>query len=176
LKGENEMKGDLPRTITLDNIKGEKIIYRNFSGKGNEMNTEGNRNFCVRLDPDDAEDFKRLGFNVKTPKPNPKYPEEVLPEYIQVKVNYNGPYPPLIFMVTSKNKTVLDEHDLMMLDVAEIDFIDLIISPSIWKVGPKNGVAAYAKKMYVNIVENEFEKKYQDIPDSGRSRLEEDGR
>jgi hypothetical protein len=69
---------------------------------------------------------------------------------------------------------LLDESSIPILDFAEIESVDLIVNPYVWEVSGKSGVKGYVSKMYVTIVEDEFEKKYIDVPDSAIS-AEEDG-
>lgn len=134
-----------------------KIIFRNFSGKGSKFNPEGQRNFCVILENEMAEDLKAKGFNVKALKPREEG-DPLLP-YIQVKVNYNN-VPPKIYIVTKKGKTLLDEQTVKELDNAEIEMVDLIINPNQWEVRGEKGYSAYVDKMYVTIVEDYFASRY----------------
>jgi hypothetical protein len=47
-----------------------------------------------------------------------------------------------------------------MLDWAEFENIDLIVSGYDWDVNGKQGTKAYLKKMYVTLVEDELDRKY----------------
>ena len=47
-------------------IENAKIIFRNFAGKEGMYNAEGDRNFCVLLEDDLAEQLVKDGWNVKT--------------------------------------------------------------------------------------------------------------
>jgi hypothetical protein len=150
-------------------IENAKIHFRNFSGKAGKYNGEGSRNFCVFLETKLAKMLEQDGWNVRWLQP--KDDQEDLQAYLQVAVKY-GKIPPKIIMMSSNGKTILDEETIGVLDWAEIANVDLIIRPYNWVLSEgtrneKRGVKGYVKSMYVTIAEDEFAKKYQDVPDSG---------
>lgn len=108
-----------------------EIHYRNFAGKPGQYNAEGNRNFCVFLDLDTAEALQQDGWNVRWIEPK----EEGDPRnaYIQVAVSYTIK-PPKIILISGKRKTILDEQTVSCLDFAEIEKVDLTISPYNWTI------------------------------------------
>lgn len=145
-------------TMTFENCK---IFWRNFSGKEQTFNPAGKRNFCLLLDPKIADKLLETGWNVKTLKPlNEDDPEEF---FISINVNYKN-RPPKIFLITSRNKTLLDESNIGLLDWADISLVDLVVAPSEWLVSGKSGTKGYVKRMYVTIEEDAFEQKYEDVP------------
>ena len=149
-------------------VENARIGFRNFSGKESQFNPPGRRNFCVFLDQDLAKVLESDGWNVRYLQP--KDDQEDPQAYLQVTVSYNN-MPPKIVMITSRGKTILDEESVSALDWAEIKEVDLIINPYNWKIqaGTKNeksGVKAYLKAMYVTIVEDAFESKYFNTPNS----------
>jgi hypothetical protein len=158
----------LNKNIVIENAR---IGFRNFSGKEGKYNPAGRRNFCVFLDPKIAEDLVADGWNVRYLEP--RDPDDEKQAYLQVAVNFSN-VPPKIIVITSKNKTTLEETTVNMLDWAEIENVDLIIRPYNWDVNGKSGVKAYIKSMYVTLVEDEFEKKYRDVPDAAISSLEDE--
>lgn len=139
------------------------LIFRNFSGNPSTFNPEGKKEFSVLLDPDRATELKALGWNVKYAKQRES--DENPPQaFMSVAVSYEN-YPPTVILVTSKNKTVMSEEDIKMLDWAELENVDLIIRPYSWDVNGNKGVKAYLKSMYVKVAEDAFSEKYADIPD-----------
>lgn len=149
-------------------VEGAKIAFKNFSGKEGQFNPAGRRNFCLILDEDTAEKLHQDGWNVRTLKSRDE--GETPTPYIQVAVSYLAK-PPKIVLVTSRGKTTITEETVGMLDWAEITNIDLVVNPYVWTVAGKEGVKAYLKSMYVTIQEDEFERKYDDIPDSAMSAI-----
>lgn len=153
------------KNLTVENAH---ICFKNFSGKEGQFNPEGTRNFCLILDEDVAEQLKYEGWNVKYL--SPRDPNELPRPYVQVAVSYRK-IPPKVVLVTSRGKSILDETTVGMLDFAEIENIDLIVSPSHWEVNGQTGVKGYLKTMYVTLVEDIFESKYREQPDSAMAAI-----
>lgn len=152
-------------------IENAKIGFRNFSGNAGKFNPAGRRNFCVFVDQDLGKVLEEDGWNIRWLQP--KDGDEDPKPYLQVAVSYDN-IPPKIVLVTSKSKTILDDSTINILDWAEIANVDVIIRPYNWEANGKSGVKAYIKSMYVTIVEDEFESKYRDVPDSAKNTLSND--
>ena len=138
-------------------IENARLIFKNFSGEESKFNRGGNKNFCVLLDHDMAQDLEAEGWNVKYLRPR-EDGEEPAP-YLQVTVAY-GNIPPKVIMIAGRNKVPLDSVTVGTLDYAEIRNVDLIIRPYNWTVNGKQGVKAYLKTMYVEIEQDAFASKY----------------
>ena len=152
--------------LTIENAE---LRFRNFSGKEGKFNAKGNRNFCVLLNPADAQALIDEGWNVRFLKPRDPEDEEV--PYMQVKVNFDGFSKPIVWLVTEiggkpvkKNKLSEDEIDI--LDWAEIRKVDMVVRPYNYDVNGKKGIKGYLKSMYVTIKEDPFAANYIDVPDS----------
>lgn len=155
----------MPRVLTPNDtvlIEGARIVFRNFAGKEDQFNREGNRNFAVLLDPEVAEALSADGWNVKILRAREEGDEPQ--PYIQVSIGYKV-RPPRIVMITSRGKTELNEGLLDLLDYADIVTTDLIFLPYNWEAAGKTGVKAYVKSMFVTVREDELEQKYGDVPD-----------
>lgn len=157
-----------PDRLTIENAR---ILFRNFSGRPGRYNAEGIRNFCVIIDDELAERLDKEDWNVKWLKPRDE--GDIPQAYIPVRVSYKN-FPPRVILITSNNKTELDEDNINILDFAEIVYVDLIINPSVWDVNDKTGVKAYLRSMYVTIAEDDLENKYRDVPDSALSSIEDE--
>lgn len=140
-------------------VENARIMFKNFSGRADDFNPSGGRrSFCLVLSPEQADELVKDGWNIKVLEP--RNDEELPLPYIQVKVRYDN-YPPHIYIVTKKNKTLLTEETIMTLDYAEIANIDIVVTGSNYNVGGKSGISAYVKNMYVTVVEDEFADKYK---------------
>lgn len=145
--------------IVMENAR---LIFKNFAGEETKFNRKGNRNFCVILDHEVADDLIRDGWNVRFLRPR-EDGEEPTP-YLQVSVMF-GNFPPKVVMISGKTKTPLDEDSIETLDYAEMANVDLIIRPYNWEVNGKTGVKAYLKTMYVEIEQDVFASKYDALDD-----------
>lgn len=149
-------------------IENAKIMWRNFSGKAGDYNHEGDRNFCVLLEDDQANMLKTDGFNVKWLEPREE--GDVRQAYLPVKVKFTK-RPPKIVLVSSSGKSFITEDDINILDWADIDHVDMVVNPYEWNRNGKTGITAYLKDMYVAITEDPFEQKYMNVPDSAQNTV-----
>lgn len=145
-------------------MEGVRIIFRNFEGKEGPYNKQGERNFAVLLPEPIAEIMAADGWNVKWLKPREDETEEVEADqpYLPVSLRYDV-FPPHVVLVTSRNRTVLDESQVEMLDYSDIINVDLIVRPHNWNVNGKTGIKAYVKTMFVTIEEDALVRKYAEL-------------
>ena len=147
-------------------LEGARIIFRNFSGKADKFNPKGGkRSFHVVIDDLDlAKQLENDGWNIKY---RPLKDEDDAPlAHLPVKVNYDN-RPPKIYIVTDRRRELLNEETVNALDYAEIESVDIVITPYQYDVNGQKGIAAYVKNMYVNVVQDEFADKYdfdEDLP------------
>lgn len=153
-------------------IENARIMFPNFSGKEGVYNPAGRRNFCVVLNDEMANTLRDDGWNIKALKPLDEMDDPQ--PYIQVAVNYEGGNPPKIVLIKGGRKTLLDSDSVSLLDWADIENVDLVVSPYRWEMSGRTGIKGYLKSMYVTVVEDEFEAKYANVPDSGRNAIFEE--
>lgn len=150
---------------TIDNAN---VVFRNFEGREGQYNDPGDRNFCIILSGEMAEEMAALGYNVKTLKP---YDVSDAPKpYIQVTVSFKGRKPPRLVMIGSRGRVDLDESTCELLDQVDIKRVDCIIRPYHW--GPirgDSGIAAYLQSFYLFVQEDELEQRYAHIPRVGET-------
>ena len=144
-------------------LEGYRIGYKNFSGKPDQFNREGDRNFVVFLDEETADILEKDGWNVKRPKPSPD-PEIVREPYLPVKVNFNG-RPPTVVTITNQgeaNENIMrhTEDTVSSLDHLDIRECDLIISPYHYDFAGRQGISAYLQTLYAKVEVDPFYNKY----------------
>lgn len=134
-----------PRNILQ--IDDARIIYKNFAGKGDKFNREGDRNFAVVI-PDEelADELVDRGWNVRI-KP-PREDDEIPFMYLPVKVKFND-RGPNIYLRTGRNQIRLSEEAVSCVDHMDILGVDLDIRPYDWEVNGKTGRTAYLQSMLV---------------------------
>lgn len=128
-------------------IDDARIIYRNFAGRGDKYNREGDRNFAVLIpDEDTARELTDLGWNVKV---KPSRDDGDTPfMYLNVKVKFND-RGPNVYLKTGSNQNRLDEESIGLIDNIDIVSVDLDIRPYDWEVNGKEGRTAYLQSMRV---------------------------
>lgn len=158
------------RKIPNIKIENARLIFKNFQGKGNDFNKEGDRNFGVLIPDDIVDKLQEDGWRIKF---RPARPDDGYEQpWLSVKVKY-GKYPPIVVLINSSGKMRLDENTVGQLDWTRIKSADIIIRPYSYdsivdKKGTvirPSGVAAYLQALYVTVAEDDFAAKYADIPD-----------
>ena len=134
-----------PRDILQ--IDDARIIYRNFAGRGDKYNREGDRNFAVVIpDEETANELSNLGWNVKIKPPREDGDTPFM--FLPVKVKFNG-RGPNVYLQTGRNKNRLDEESIGLLDDIDIVCVNLDIRPYDWDVNGKSGRTAYLQNIEV---------------------------
>lgn len=134
-----------PRDILQ--IDDARIIYRNFAGRGDKYNREGDRNFAVLIpDEEIADELTRRGWNVKVKPPREEGDTPFM--YLPVKVKFND-RGPNIYLRTGRVQNRLEEEDIGRLDRIDIISVDLDIRPYDWEVNGKTGRTAYLQSICV---------------------------
>lgn len=149
-------------------IENAHVMFRNFAGREQPFNSEGDRNFCIFLEAGQAEDLKSKGWNVKTLRVREE--EDEPQSYVQVAVNYKKGRPPRVVMITSRGRLDLGADEVEMLDYADIKNIDVILNPYEWEVNNNKGVKAYLKSAFVTINEDALDLKYADVQDANPTK------
>lgn len=156
-------------------IENARLMWKNFSGAESEYNAAGDRNFCVVLDPQTAQEMREEGWNVKELPPRPDFEDEEPLEYIKVKLSYRfEERAPLVVRINGRNRVNLTERTVSSLDWDEIENVDLEIRPYNWEKGSRKGVTAYLKSMYVTVKEDRLAAKYAEALDNGSPVLDEE--
>ena len=103
---------------------------RNFSGRKDQFNRDGNRKFTIVLeDQEQFEFFAQRGVNVKIRQFEDTNSGEIRDVgFIKVAVNLHSQYPPKIYVVNQNGPTELDESTIGSLDDAYIEKVNVILN------------------------------------------------
>lgn len=149
-------------------IDDARIVYRNFAGRGDKFNREGDRNFAVVIS--DEEIYEALvndrnefgvGWNVKVKPPRDEDDNPFMTLGVKIKFTDRGPN---IYLKTGDKMTRLDEESIECLDNVDIASVDLDIRPYDDEINGKPFRAAYLQSMCVT----------QDITDRFAARYAEE--
>ena len=144
-------------------IDDAKIIFRNFEGRGDKYNREGDRNFSLLIeDPDTADALIKEGWNIriKDGRDEDEGPFMRLP----VKVKFTD-YGPNVYLITGDRRNELDEESIACLDNIDIESVDMDIRPYDWEVNGRTGRTAYLQSMQVVQRIDRFAARYASVND-----------
>lgn len=128
-------------------IDDARIVYRNFSGRGDKFNREGDRNFSLVIPSEEiADQLVEQGWNVKVKPPREEGDMPFITLPVKIKFNDRGPR---VYLQTGSNLAKLDEESISVLDNVDILSVDLDIRPYDWEVNGKEGRTAYLQSIKV---------------------------
>ncbi len=143
--------------MKIENVRGilqvedARIIYRNFEGRGDKYNREGDRNFALIIpDKEQADELIADGWNVKIKEPRDGYEDPFM--FLTIKVKYKDGRGPAAYVKSGNNVTRLNEETIGMLDEIDIQSVDMDIRPYEWEINGKKGISAYLQA--INVIQN----------------------
>ena len=150
-------------------IDDARIIFKNFEGRGDKFNREGDRNFSLLIeDENTANALIKEGWNVKI-KPGREEGDDPFMR-LPVKVKFTD-YGPNVYLVTGNRRNELDEESISCLDNIEIESVDMDIRPYDWEVNGRTGRTAYLQSMEVIQRIDRFAARYSENGADGESKL-----
>lgn len=143
--------------ITLENVRVLPGGFRNFAGRGDQYNRDGDRNFHIGLSEEQAQALLADGLNVKVREARDEGGEDTY--ILKVAVSWKVKAP-RIYTVAGNKQTALSEDLVAILDDTFITYADVVIEASEWEVNGKTGVKAYLSKAYFTIEQDDLDLKY----------------
>lgn len=150
-------------------IDDARIIFKNFEGRGDKFNREGDRNFSLMIeDPNTADALIAEGWNVKI-KPGRDEDEDPFMR-LPVKVKFTD-YGPKVYLVSGGRRVELDEESIACLDNIDIESVDMDLRPYDWEVNGRTGRTAYLQSMEVTQRIDRFAARYANIEEDGNMSI-----
>lgn len=148
-------------------IDDARIIFKNFEGRGDKFNREGDRNFYLLIeDPNTADALIAEGWNVKI-KPGRDEDEGDFMR-LPVKIKFTD-YGPKVYLVSGGRRVELDEESISCLDNIDIESVDMDLRPYDWDVNGRTGRTAYLQSMQVVQRIDRFAARYANADDEQMS-------
>lgn len=139
-------------------IDDARIIYRNFEGRGDKFNREGDRNFAVIIpDKDICDKLVEAGWNVKIKPSRDDQDQDFM--YLPVKIKFSD-RGPACYLVSGDTCNRLDEETVGVIDDVDILSCSMDIRPYDWDVNGKTGRTAYLQSIEVIQKVDRFAAKY----------------
>ena len=143
-------------------IRDAKLRFKNFSGRGNDTNREGNRCFAVVIDNIDFyNELVARGWNLSTWEKGGMHPEpfsemedgSVCLPFTNVNLNFHGNFPPTVIEYTKENVRgrKVPEAEVGELDMSYLENVKLLLNPSHWKTASGEGTKGYVEELRCTI-------------------------
>lgn len=144
-------------------IDDARIIFKNFEGRGDKFNREGDRNFSLLIeDPNTADALIREGWNVKIKPARDEDEGDFMRLPVKVKFTEYGPN---VYLISNGRKVELDEESISCLDNIDIESVDMDLRPYDWEVNGRTGRTAYLQSMAVVQRIDRFAERYANMRD-----------
>lgn len=146
-------------------IDDARIIWRNFTGREEQYNRAGERNFSLLIPNEElANELVERGWNVKIKEARDRNGNILHDEppfiHLPVKLKYTDRGGPAAYLISGGRRTELDEESIACLDDIEIRNVDLDIRPYDWTVNGKSGRTAYLHSIEVTQEIDRFAARY----------------
>ena len=136
------------RLITIENTR---FIYKtNFQGDParDTYGSDARQGNIVIPSYEQAMELMDEGFNVKQTKPREDDEDFELEYYVSVKLNYDSPWPPKVYLVVGNNEPVLlDEDSIREVDEGRVLNVNVILNP--YENERTRTKSLYVRTMYV---------------------------
>ncbi len=144
-------------------IQNARLIHKNFEGRPGQYNRQGDKGFSVVIDPSAVDELTKEGWGIRELPPRADIEGSTSLFFIPVRVNFDGPRQPDVFLATRNGLVRLDKETISTLDHADITNVDLTIHAHPWENNGKSGVKAYLRNLYVTIREDPLATKYEQM-------------
>lgn len=140
-------------------IDDAKITWRNFAGRKDDYNRNGDRMFHVIVDdPDIADELMAHGCNMKIKHSEDRNEPPRMSFKVMVSYRFGEP---TVYLKTGKNMRALTEDTIGILDGVDIERVDMdIYFGKEWTISGRTGRTAYLDKIIVIQEEDRFRDRY----------------
>lgn len=134
-----------------------EIIFRHFNGVKDDFHAAGKRDFCIKINEEEAKQLIDKGIVVKPMTSSD--PDAEMMYYVKIRVGYgvndNGKrWGPRVYVYTDKTRRILNENTISILDDARIVHADISSHVYRRRVNGKDTATLWADVLHVTVKEN----------------------
>lgn len=164
------MANRVNNSLRFVEVPGEDLWYRNMQGAPTDYTPAGTRTFAIAISDELSDELEEAGWTCITHKPrSSKDPESPIIARFKVKMNFNSPNPPKVYVASrdGKRRTQVDPSwlDDQNIDKRGIEWCDIEVNPYNRPVNGKDWCSAYLSEITFKLKEGGFDYKYaEDVP------------
>jgi hypothetical protein len=139
-------------------IQDAKLLFPNFAGIATQYNKPGDRNSCVLIDDDLANQLAAIGWNIRIGKSTD--PDIVPGKFISFTVNMNAKFPPRLWLIRhGRRPELMAPEDFNILDFARYQSVSLKINQYIWNEKPQK-VSGFLEEGFFELMPDPLRDRY----------------
>lgn len=140
-------------------IEGTRLMFRNFAGAKTQYNREGDRNFHVVIDAETAAKMDKDDWFIKVNAPKNEGDDTIY----TIKVRIGEKDEPPVYVIGENKKPIrLHKAQFKRIDRLNIINVDVVFHQAngTFEYQGREYHSAYLDKIYINILEDDLDKKY----------------
>lgn len=157
--------------VLIENLSNRSIIYRNFAGRKEQYNPNGQRKFTVVINPDDAQMLASNGWNVKIRPPKNEGDDPFCTLEVKIRLDLDWAKPK-IKQFSRTGVVGITEDNIANFDQAEFEKVDIVLRQYVWtNMKGETGVSAQLSEMNAKLAQGVLDAKWAEEEGPGENDM-----